>query len=266
MEEIVDLCAGMFGLLTRPSGTAVPTSICVILVNAGNMHRCGPFRLHVRLARRLAELGYATLRFDVPGVGDSLRRADKPQHEVMLEMLEQIEARTGYRRFVVGGICAGADTSWHMALADPRIVGLFQLDGLARRGLWFLAGRMARGLRKSPAAWLAWLRSLARARSGEPQPILVTPEDLREWPARGSERGQLAAMLGRGVELFALFTGGTSYLLHPRQFEGTFGPAAQGAAVRFRHWPECDHLFYAESDRERLIEELADWLRQRLPR
>jgi pimeloyl-ACP methyl ester carboxylesterase len=263
MEEIVDLCAGMFGLLTRPSGTT-SASLCVILVNAGNMHRCGPFRLHVRLARRLAELGYATLRFDVPGVGDSLRRADKPQNEVMLEMLEQIQARTGYQRFVVGGICAGADTSWHMALADRRIVGLFQLDGLARRGIWFLAGRLARAMRKSPADWLARLRS--RAPRGEPQPILVTPEDLREWPARGSERSQLAGLLERGVEWFALFTGGTSYLLHPRQFEATFGPAAHGGSVRFRHWPQCDHLFYAESDRERLIEELADWLRQRLPR
>ena len=228
-----------------------------------NMHRCGPSRLHVRLARRLAELGYATLRFDVPGVGDSLRRADKPQNEVMLEMLDALQARTGYRRFVIGGICAGADTSWQLAIADARIVGLFLLDGLMRRGRWFLLGRLQRATHKSPSAWLAALRG--RLSPKPDQPILVTPEDLREWPPRGSEREQYRALLDRGVEVFQLFTGGTSYFLHPRQLEETFGDAVHAPAVRFRHWPECDHLFYAESDRERLIAEIAGWLQQRLP-
>ena len=43
----------------------------VILLNAGVVHRSGPFRLHVEVARRLASLGYPCFRFDLAYLGDS---------------------------------------------------------------------------------------------------------------------------------------------------------------------------------------------------
>ena len=43
----------------------------VVLLNAGIIHRIGPNRLYVQLARRLASRGHAVLRFDLAGIGDS---------------------------------------------------------------------------------------------------------------------------------------------------------------------------------------------------
>jgi hypothetical protein len=39
--------------------------------NAGMLHRVGPYRLHVRLARDLARMGFSSLRVDLADTGDS---------------------------------------------------------------------------------------------------------------------------------------------------------------------------------------------------
>ena len=43
----------------------------VLICNAGLQAKAGPFRLGVRLARKLTRIGYHVLRFDYPGIGDS---------------------------------------------------------------------------------------------------------------------------------------------------------------------------------------------------
>ena len=40
-------------------------------MNAGSIHRVGPNRSFVRMARRFADLGYPVLRMDLSGIGDS---------------------------------------------------------------------------------------------------------------------------------------------------------------------------------------------------
>jgi len=260
-DEIVDLGDGMFGLLSRPPAGRAKTT-CVVLFNAGIMHRSGPFRLHVRMARRLASLGYPVLRFDLPGVGDSLRRADRPLMQIVRHVLDRAQAETGCARFATGGICSAADMGWHLALDDKRIAGVLMMDGLARKGRAFLLGRLMRATRKSPRAWLDLIRrKLARRKAA---PAVDTPENLRDWPAPGVEKDQLRELLDRGIEFFIFFSGGTSYFLHPGQLAETYGPAVRNEAVRFRHWPQCDHMIYADSDREHLIGEVADWMQQRL--
>ena len=61
---------GLLGILTQTAAhrDGIPT---VILLNAGLLHRVGPNRLSVDIARSLADLGYPCLRFDTSGVGDS---------------------------------------------------------------------------------------------------------------------------------------------------------------------------------------------------
>ena len=69
MEKILPLAAGSFGLVSLPPGGR--SSVAVVLLNAGLIHRSGPFRLYTRLARKLAKSGYIVLRFDLPGIGDA---------------------------------------------------------------------------------------------------------------------------------------------------------------------------------------------------
>ncbi|NNF65268.1 MAG: alpha/beta hydrolase, partial [Acidimicrobiia bacterium] len=60
----------LLGILTVPDHPR-PDAPTIVLLNAGLLHRVGPNRLHVAVARRLAAKGYSSFRFDMAGVGDS---------------------------------------------------------------------------------------------------------------------------------------------------------------------------------------------------
>ena len=119
----------LFGILTRPAtDTGQPA---IVMLNAGSIHRVGPHRLYVRLARELAEAGYPVLRIDHEGLGDSvLRGAGRENHPYPPSAIADVEAalgflrdQHGYGRFHLMGLCSGAHTAFHAArqLADAPI-------------------------------------------------------------------------------------------------------------------------------------------------
>ncbi len=61
--------AHLFGIKSEPKGGASGPTF--ILVSVANEHRIGPGRLWVELGRRLAALGFQSVRLDLGGVGDS---------------------------------------------------------------------------------------------------------------------------------------------------------------------------------------------------
>ncbi len=117
------------GILCRPA-EALPTA--VLILNTGANHHIGNGRIAVRLARRLAALGFASLRMDAAGVGESgggmadertaALFSEGPTEDALagLDALEQ----QGFRRCVAVGVCSGAHHAFQAALRDPRIVGL----------------------------------------------------------------------------------------------------------------------------------------------
>ncbi|TAH43129.1 MAG: alpha/beta hydrolase [Gammaproteobacteria bacterium] len=257
-EAIVNLGGDRFGLLNAPDVHA-EDRVCLLLLNAGFIHRSGPFRLHVRLARRLAQAGIASFRFDAPGIGDALARSDRPLLETMRADMDVLERKHGLRRFVVGGLCSAADLGWQLALTDPRVIGVISIDGLARTGCWYRWARLRRLLAKPPRAWLASLLRRTRRRASP----AMSADELRDWPEQGIERVQIGGLVQRGVALLFVFTGGAGYFLHPRQFGETYGAASKAESVQFDHWPQCDHTFFKETDRRKLIEHLAQWMTRR---
>ena len=101
----------------------------MILLSAGTVHRIGPHRWYVRLARRFAALGFSVLRVDLSGIGDSGAPAGCAENlcypRDMLadvdEAMRLLSARTGAQRFVLAGLCSGGDITFQKALADPRV-------------------------------------------------------------------------------------------------------------------------------------------------
>lgn len=263
-DSIIELGQYGFGVLTAPP-TPRADDLCVVLLNAGFIHRSGPFRLHVRAARELAARGFSSFRYDAPGIGDTLQRSALPILSATLATLDELQARTGCRRFIVGGICSGADLGWQLAVADPRVVGLLLIDGILRKGGWYRFGRLLRAARKSPRDWLAAIRLRVQRRTvGDgPGSIAIADQDLRDWPAIGTERGQLATLNARNVATCFIYTGGASYVVHARQFGETFGAGAGAPNIDFHFWPDCDHTFFAESDRRRLIAAIGAWVSAR---
>ncbi|WP_174441980.1 alpha/beta fold hydrolase [Azospirillum brasilense] len=121
--------AGLFGILCEPVAAAERPA--VLLLNSGATPHSGTGRMSVRLARRLGARGIASLRMDLGGLGDS---ASKPGRRDGLiycrDMVEDAQAgldalaAAGHDTAVAVGLCAGAAVALHVALADPRVVGL----------------------------------------------------------------------------------------------------------------------------------------------
>ncbi|WP_162801022.1 alpha/beta fold hydrolase [Azospirillum brasilense] len=122
--------AGLFGVLCEPAAAAAERP-AVLLLNSGATPHTGTGRMSVRLARRLAARGIASLRLDLGGLGDS---ASKPGRRDGLiycrDMVEDAQAgldalaAAGHGAAVAVGLCAGAAVALRVALADPRVVGL----------------------------------------------------------------------------------------------------------------------------------------------
>lgn len=112
----------LFGILARRD--ASPTRPVIVLFNGGAVHHVGPNRLYVTLARSLAAMGFACLRFDLEGIGDSVLRGEGrenhpyPAHATRdaKAALAFLRERHGYRHFIALGLCSGAHTAFHSAL------------------------------------------------------------------------------------------------------------------------------------------------------
>jgi pimeloyl-ACP methyl ester carboxylesterase len=128
---VFGVTSNLVGVITDPQGRAGgddAAGIAAICLNAGVIHRVGPSRLHVSLARRLASAGWTAVRFDHSGIGDSPARRDGLPFEQSAiletrEVMDALEKTRGIRRFVLMGLCSGAVTAFETAAADERVAG-----------------------------------------------------------------------------------------------------------------------------------------------
>jgi len=99
----------------------------IILTNSGSVHRVGPNRVYVQLARSLASEGYPVLRFDLSNLGDSVLGkpenennpySDYAMHDIAI-ILEMMVKEYGFNSFIISGICSGAHNAFHAGLIMP---------------------------------------------------------------------------------------------------------------------------------------------------
>jgi pimeloyl-ACP methyl ester carboxylesterase len=119
---------GRFAIVTEPAGSPPADGPAVVFISAGMVHRVGPNRMYVTLARHLAGRGFRSVRFDLSGIGDSQNRRDglPAEESAVLEtrqMMDLLQAKTGARSFVLAGLCSGAVTAFHTAVGDARVAG-----------------------------------------------------------------------------------------------------------------------------------------------
>jgi hypothetical protein len=122
--------APLFGIVTRAAGRrAAGGTPCLLLINSGAIHRVGPGRLYVDLARTLAADGFTVLRLDLEGIGDSPPSPASDDNVVyMPAAVDNIRRAVAYARSSLAasacysaGICSGA---YHSFKAAARGVGL----------------------------------------------------------------------------------------------------------------------------------------------
>ena len=255
MDEVIELDGGRsFGILTRATSNA--RGRAVVLFNAGLIHRVGPFRLHVHLARALAARGFDVFRFDLPRIGDAAAGSHATEESVVKQVLDTVQATTGAASFIVGGLCSAADLSWKVAVAEPRVDGLLLIDSLAVRNGWFRVGQLGLLLKRPVSSWPRMALRFLKPKPAD-GPGLA---DFRDWPTQPAFESDLGKLLSRGVKVLALYTGGVAqYLLHRRQLDATFGESRRHPGLQVEYWPEVDHLIFVPSDRGRTIERIGNW-------
>jgi len=123
----------LVGIITDPPGPEGPSRPGVILLNAGVIHRVGPSRLYVNLARALASIGCVATRFDHSGIGDSATRRDDAPFEAssiqeVRAAMDAIQETRGIDRFVLIGLCSGAVTAFDAAGVDDRVAGVVMIN------------------------------------------------------------------------------------------------------------------------------------------
>ncbi len=124
---------GLVGVITDPPGPGGSSRPGVILLNAGVIHRVGPSRLYVNLARALASIGCVATRFDHSGIGDSATRRDDAPFEVSSiqearAAMDAMQESRGIDRFVLIGLCSGAVTAFDAAGVDDRVAGVVMIN------------------------------------------------------------------------------------------------------------------------------------------
>jgi dienelactone hydrolase len=260
---------GLYGILTEPD--APSDRPFVILLNAGLVHRVGPFRISVDLARRLAALGFSTLRMDLSGLGDSTPRPGEPDlHRRVIadlkDAMDFLAERRGARRFVVGGICSGAINAHRAAVADPRVTGLIMLDGYAYSTPQFLLRRYGPRLADPGAA----LRFVGRQVSSlaATQPVAAPSEDdeilSQEFPDKDRVAVELHQLVERNVALLFVYSGNWYlYFNYRDQIRDNFPAVPFGNRLTVEHFPEADHTYTLLEDRERLFAALLGWMQER---
>lgn len=294
----------MVGVLTEPESSpdAPPdgeSRPAVILLNAGHVHRVGPNRINVKMARGLAEVGVPTLRIDLSGLGDSGSRQDdlpfeEGQVRDTLEAMDTLADRLGTRSFVLGGLCSGADVSFRAAVRDERVVGLLSLDGYAYRTVGYYLRHYGRRLFR-PGPWKRFLKrnvpvpgggdadggdeigpddggaspgvvpaAEARAADGDPEgasgePSLDDPYE-REFPPREQVCRELQRLVDRGVEMLFIYTAGQEkYFNGAAQFGEMFSSVDFGARARVEYFEASDHTFTLARNQRRLLRTVRDW-------
>jgi dienelactone hydrolase len=123
-----------FGVLTPPKERRDRPAI--VLMNAGSIHHIGPNRSFVRMARRWAELGYPVLRMDLSGIGESpvgeVSAENVPYpHDAVKDAqaaMTALEKEGVARRFILVGLCSGADIAFRAGVIDRRVCGAWMIN------------------------------------------------------------------------------------------------------------------------------------------
>ncbi len=116
----------LFGILNLPVNFDFDSyqGPVIILANSGSVHRVGPNRVYVELARELSNSGFPSFRFDLTNLGDSVQGLPEDENhpypfqatEDISEIINYLEDKFNLRQFVISGLCSGAHNTFHAGL------------------------------------------------------------------------------------------------------------------------------------------------------
>jgi exosortase A-associated hydrolase 1 len=175
----------------------------VVIVVGGPQYRVGSHRQFVQLARALAAAGYAVLRFDYRGMGDSagaVRNFEQVDADIRAAIDALLGAVPTLRSIALWGLCDAASAVLTYCDKDPRVSGIllanpwvrtpageaqaylrhYYLQRLLEPAFWRKIGSGAFNVRRSVRDLIAAFRSAAGG-----TPAVAEPEHFLDRMLRG---------------------------------------------------------------------------------
>ena len=252
------------GIFAQPDESVrVAGAPVALILNAGIVHNIGPFRLHVDIARILAEAGFSSFRIDLSGLGDSETRTGKSvENRAVLDATEAIDflaENYDVRSVVATGLCSGAFNAHQVALADSRVVGAAFFDGIVFRTTGFYLRHYMRFL--SPRFWR---NAIKRRWIGEPATseadgaTLAESEFFEIGKTQKEVSVEIGGMKERGLKMLFVYTKGYDDIASSSQFEEMFGIKADDQ-VQVEYYNEAEHTFRLTHNRSAVCSRMRDW-------
>lgn len=283
-EQVVMFGAdsSLCGIVTRPIGEA--TGLPIIILNTGVIHRVGHHRMNVSIARRYAAQGHPAVRFDFGGIGDSYMQDDAlapldTNLASIQDVSDWIETHLGQSKFILLGLCSGADQSIIQASRDPRIAGTVLIDpsiprtfrfhvndflkSASRRVVWT---NLATGRGKS---WARLRRLLGKqgadGQAAQPDNEPFSRPDLENPEAIAFLEKTYQSAVDNGAKILAVFTGGHDFQHNYRtQLLDALPKVKFGKQLDLHYIADSDHTFTYERHRAQLFDLIDRWLETEL--
>ena len=253
----------LIGTLCAPAQGERVGSVGLLLLNAGIVHRVGPHRINVRLARQAAALGIPSLRFDLAGRGDSAHAAPglRYDQQAAADISHAVATLCRYEkceRVMLFGICSGADDGLAAAVTEPRIASLVLFDPPVFPDLRWRLRSYASKLRKfGIRGGLARLLAMRRVRAAEDG-----AEDNfgREVPPLEQYAERLRSVVERGADVRLVYSGSscddTDFQTQQRTL---LAKNRLQDRVRTEFLPEVDHVITSRKAQAIVLARFRAW-------
>lgn len=261
----------LVGVVTEPPSPPSPARPAVLFLNAGVLHRVGPNRVHVRLARELTGDGFVCLRFDFSGLGDSRPRPDPISfaQAVVKETsdgMDLLASSHGARTFLLVGMCSGADNALRVGARDSRVAGAALIEPYSVPAPGFLLYSYREKL-LNPLSWWRLLRGRSevlgalkprrRASAAEP-PAAAEAESL--VPTREELVRQVGTLLDRHAPLcFVYSEGSPAYFNYLSILRRDVRRALRDGRARLHVLKRTDHVFTPLAAQDSLAAAVREW-------
>lgn len=276
----------LFGILSLPAQGQPQRA--VLMLNAGSIRHTGAGRVSVLMARRWAVQGWAVLRMDVSGIGDSAPRPGAPDNEVYtLRAQDDIDSALAYLRNELGirqcvgtSVCSGGYHLFKAAVRGAPLDGVvpvnplvfFWKDGMeldAPMAAHAVASEAARYQKSmlDPAKWLKLIKGQADYRAlvgvmsrrvlSKLTPIAREAARALRIPLADDLGAELLSLAKRGVALAFVFSAGDPGLELLRNQGGRpYEQLKAEGKIEITMIPGADHVFTDYGKRQALSDVL----------
>jgi len=256
----------LVGVLTEPSDSA--KNYAVLFLNSGILHRIGPNRLYVNIARLLANEGLYAFRFDFSGIGDSTLRIDdipfdKSTILEVQEAMDLLQSQLNIDKFILAGICSGANHAFKTACRDNRVVGatLIDFDYFLSLRYYFLSRLWlnVRSWRKIVSGKSGlWRFLIPEFLSSNTQKGQLTP--VRQILPENQISDGITQLLNRQVKLLFIYSDRSpAYYNYHSRVKKYLRKDNSAGNVRIELIKKSDHLFTQIEHQDMLINLIHTW-------